>query len=163
MTKDRRGHGATALAGLLPRVAGKALRQRGFVESAVITRWAEIVGQELAEETAPERIRFPRGQRAGGVLHVRVGGAAALELQHHAPVVVERVNAFFGYPAVARLQLVQAPLPPAAERPARVSAEPLDNEAEAALAGAVEGVENDELRGALLRLGRAIRRSRSSR
>jgi len=157
MTEDRRGHGATALARLLPRIAGKALRRRGFVETAVVTRWADIVGDALARDAAPERIRFPRGRHAGGVLHVRVDGASALELQHQAPVIVERVNAFFGYPAVARLALVQAPLPPRDEpAPRRVPAA-LDAGSEAALAGEVDGVADDGLRAALLRLGRAIR------
>ena len=63
------------------------------------------------------RAACPRGWRAapggrGGTLHVRVGsGALALELQHLEPVVIERINTYFGYRAVERLKLVHGPLP----------------------------------------------------
>lgn len=159
MTEDRRGHGATALAGLLPRVAGKAMRERGFAETAIIARWAEIVGADLARDVAPDRIRFARGKRSEGVLHVRVTGAAALELQHRIPAIVERVNTFFGYPAIARIRMVQAPTAARNDRPPATHPPPppLDTAAEAALAGAVKDVADDRLREALLRLGRAIR------
>jgi hypothetical protein len=163
MTEERRGHGAMALAGLLPRVTGKALRERGFVETAIVTRWTEIVGDDLARDVAPDRIRFSRGKRSDGVLHVRVAGAAALELQHRIPAIVERVNTFFGYPAVARVRMVQAPMAVGEERRPTDRRRPLDAATEAALADAVRNVADDRLREALLRLGRAIRSARGDR
>jgi hypothetical protein len=163
MAESTRGRGVTALAGLLPRITGKAMRQRGFVESAIVTRWPEIVGADLARDTIPDRLRFPRGRRDGGVLHLRVSGAAALEIQHEEPRIVERVNSFFGYPAIARLALVQAPLPPRETRAPRPVPAPLSPEQEAALAETLTGIGDDRLRDALGRLGRTIRGLRGGR
>jgi hypothetical protein len=157
MAESQRRYGAIALAGLMPRITGKAMRARGFAEDAIIARWVEIVGAALAADTAPDRIRFPRGRRDNGVLHLRVEGAAALEVQHEAPRIVERVNAFFGYPAISRVALVQGPLPKRpgpARKPPPAALSPADR---AALESAVGGVEDEALRASLARLGRAIR------
>jgi hypothetical protein len=96
-----------ALSELLPAVGGAAFRRFGFVQSAVVSRWPEIVGQRYAGVCSPESIRFPAGQREGGVLSVIVEGAHAPMMQHVAPTLIERVNRFFGYEAVARIQIRQ--------------------------------------------------------
>ena len=145
-----------ALAVTLTRITDTALRKRGFAQSAVITNWAEIVGAELADHTAPQKLAFPRGGRGGGTLHVRVAGALATELQHLAPVVLERINTYFGYQAVARLALEQGPLPPRRETGRRPPAPAPDAEEVGAIEGAVSGVEDEGLRRALAGLGRAV-------
>jgi hypothetical protein len=104
----------------------------------------------------PDRLAFPRGRSGGATLHVRVAGAAALELQHLAPQIVERINVFFGYAAVDRIALVQGPItvPPArpeAEAPASV---PADRAAAIDREAAV--IDDPELRAAIAGLGRAI-------
>lgn len=156
MTKPRRGRGPVALAATLSRITDAALRKRGFAQSAVITNWAEIVGAELADHTAPQRLSFPRGGRGGGTLHVRVAGPLAIELQHLEPLVLERINTYFGYQAVARLALEQGPLPPRRKGARRTPAPNLDAEEEGVLEGVVSGVEDDSLRRALAGLGRAV-------
>lgn len=156
MTKPRRRRGPVALAATLSRITDAALRKRGFAQSAVITNWAEIVGAELADHTAPQKLAFPRGGRGDGTLHVRVAGALATELQHLAPVVLERINTYFGYQAVARLALEQGPLPPRPETTRRTPPPRLDAEQESVLESAVSGVEDESLRRALAGLGRAV-------
>ena len=98
---------ARAVADLLPSVGGAAFRRFGFVQSSVVSRWREIVGARYAGVSAPEAIRFPPGKKSGGVLNLVVDGAHAPLLQHLAPEIVERVNRFFGYPAVARIAFCQ--------------------------------------------------------
>lgn len=102
-----RGGRARSVAEMLPAVGGVAFRRFGFVQSAVISRWHEIVGERYARVSTPESIRFPRGARQDGVLTVSVASGHATMLQHVAPTIVERVNRFFGYPAVARITLRQ--------------------------------------------------------
>lgn len=96
---------------ILHRATAKVFRRRGFVEGDVLTRWPDIVGPELAALTAPEKLQMQRGELAGAILHIRVNGAAAVELQHKTPLVLERINKFYGYRAVDRVKLVQRPLP----------------------------------------------------
>ena len=102
-----RGGAARQLCDIVPGVGGAAFRRFGFVQSSVVTRWPEIVGPRYAEVSAPESIRFPAGKRAEGVLTLMVDGAHAPMLQHVAPAIMERVNRFFGYPAVARVTIRQ--------------------------------------------------------
>jgi hypothetical protein len=102
-----RSNRSRAVAELLPDVGRAAFRRFGFVQSAVVTRWAEIVGERHARFSAPESIRFPHGERANGTLTLTVAGAHATMMQHIAPEIISRVNRFFGYPAVARVLIRQ--------------------------------------------------------
>jgi hypothetical protein len=110
---------------LLPQVGGAAFRRFGFVQSGIVTRWAEIVGPKYAGVSTPESIRFPPGKKADGVLTVTVKGAHASMMQHIAPEIVERVNRFFGYAAVARLTLKQGRVAERAPRTAPPSLRPV--------------------------------------
>ena len=98
---------ARAVSELLPAIHGAAFKRFGFVQSALVTRWPEIVGTRWAAASAPESLRFPPGKKADGVLTIVVRGAHAPMMQHIAPEIIERVNRFFGYAAVARLTIRQ--------------------------------------------------------
>lgn len=102
-----RGGRARAVSEIVPDVGRAAFRRFGFVQSSVVSRWAEIVGARYAEMSAPESIRFPVGKRAEGVLTLCVAGAHAPMMQHLAPTIIERVNRFFGYAAVAKVVIRQ--------------------------------------------------------
>jgi hypothetical protein len=60
----------------------------------------------LAEHSLPERLKF---NADGGTLMITVNGAFALEMQHLQPVIMERINGYFGYNAVTRLSFKQVP------------------------------------------------------
>jgi hypothetical protein len=102
-----RGGEARRIADLVASIGDTSFKKFGFVQSSVITRWPEIVGAKLARVCSPESLRFPRGQKNNGVLHISVVGAHALVVQHVLPEIIARVNQFFGYAAVARIQLQQ--------------------------------------------------------
>jgi hypothetical protein len=121
----------------------------GGVAARIKAAWPEIVGAELAAITWPESLS------SGGVLRLRVLPGEALALQHRGPVVVERVNAYFGRAVAARLALVQGPLPsrPPRQRPRRAAIPAQEADA---IDRQVAIVGDSELRAALARLGRAI-------
>ncbi len=98
----RRGY-ARAAGDLVGDVAGVTFKRFGFVQGAVVSRWAEIVGERYAKVSTPESIRFPAGKKAGGTLTLNVEGAHAPLIQHLAPRIIERVNRFLGYEAVVRV------------------------------------------------------------
>jgi len=134
--ESRRGS-LRAIAAEIPRIAGAALGKRGFGEAQLVTHWDDVMG-ELAEKLSPDRLTFARGERRAGTLRLRVASAFALEAQHLEPVIIERINGFFGYGAVARIVLVQGP-PRQAPPPAKLL-RPLDQaEQEARLGAAVIG------------------------
>ncbi len=151
-----RSGGVRPLAALLPKIARTALGHRGFAENGIITDWPAIVGPTLAARSTPVKLTFPAGRRQEATLVVRVGGSLALELQHLEPLVVERLNSYFGYRAVARLKILQGPTPASPE--AREDPPPLDPVEEAALAQDISGIADGRLREALNGLGRALRR-----
>ncbi|NKB56126.1 MAG: DUF721 domain-containing protein [Alphaproteobacteria bacterium] len=146
------------VAATLPSIAAKAIGKRGFAEASLITDWATIVGDQLATVSQPDRLSFPPGKRAGGVLHIRVQSGGAIELQHLEPLVVERINSHFGYGAIARLKLVHAPLTRQATPRARQENRdtPPDPAHQAILDQMLAGVADNEVRAALERLGAAI-------
>lgn len=102
-----RGGEARRVAELIPAIGDVAFRKFGFVQSAIVTRWPEIVGARLARVTTPESLRFPQGKKAEGVLSVTVSAAHAPVVQHVIPDMIARVNGFFGYAAVSRVRLNQ--------------------------------------------------------
>jgi hypothetical protein len=140
------------------RMLGETFARQGFASTELVTRWPDIVGAEIAEHCEPIRMQWPRSGSAEApdpaTLVLRVEGPAAIEIQHLSGVIMERVNRFFGWRAVGRLALRQAPLtrrqlpahPPAPE-PA----------ATARMASNLTDVADEGLRHALARLGVAIR------
>jgi hypothetical protein len=148
---------AKPLRDLLSKVAGESFTRQGFASAELVTRWPEIVGIEIAAHSEPIKIQWPRGTdeggRAPGTLVLRVEGPAAIEVQHLAGVICERVNRFLGWRAIARVGLRQAPLRRMARR-TRVS---LDTAAAARIAEGLPEIADEELRQALARLGAAVR------
>ena len=107
-----RGGPARAVAELMPEIGRTAFRRFGFIQSSVVTRWPEIVGAAHAKVCAPEAIRFPPGEKIDGILELVVIPAHAPQIQHVIPEMIERVNRFFGYKAVARVKLRQGVVQP---------------------------------------------------
>lgn len=153
-----RGGEARAIADLVPAIGDTAFRKFGFVQSSIITRWPEIVGARLARVTAPDSLRFPRGSRADGVLHISVTSAHAAVVQHVIPDIITRVNRFFGYAAVASVRMKQGrTLPPAAME--RTVPETLPNamaEPPEPRADALHAIQDPELRSVLDALARSL-------
>lgn len=153
--ETRRG-GVAALAVNVPAITRAALGSRGFAEAGLLTHWPEIAGTDLARGCQPDKLRFPRGERRDGTLTLRCIGALALELQHQAPHLLERINGYFGYRAVARLQIVQGTLRrrtrPKPPLPALTAVDAAATEA------TIAPLQEGDLKDVLRRLGHAIRR-----
>jgi hypothetical protein len=146
------------------RALDPSARARGFATTALLSEWPAIVGTELAEFTMPDRVVWPRrrdeaeeragkqGRRAeGAILVLRVEGPRAIEVQHRSGQILERVNTYFGYRAVAEMRILQAPV---ARKPSRAPARPAP--ADDALPASAS-IEDERLRKALARLGSAAR------
>jgi hypothetical protein len=113
---------------LVGHVGGQSFRRFGFVQSSIVSRWGEIVGERYAKVSSPESIRFPTGKKGGGVLTLLVDGAHAPLIQHLTPMIVERVNRFFGYAAINRIVFRQGKPPTRAARPERPALRPVPKE-----------------------------------
>jgi hypothetical protein len=154
----RRG-GMRVLAGLAPKLTDPLLRKRGFVESRIVRDWPSIIGEDRAASCLPTAIRFQRGRRDGGVLELRVVSGLALEIQHRAPLLIERINMHFGWTAIERIKIKQGALPPR-PAPSRKYLRPLSTGEQREIAERVATITNDGLRDRLRSLGEAVRASR---
>ncbi len=147
------------LSELLNATLSDVLKAQGFASTEIISRWNDIVGPEIAGHSEPLKINWPRdttGEKSEpATLVLRVEGPAALEIQHLSAVILERVNRFFGWQAIGRIAIRQAPL-----RRREPSPPPkIDEAAAARIADAIPDVKDDNLRQALGRLGSAIKRN----
>ncbi|MBC2778691.1 DUF721 domain-containing protein [Parasphingopyxis sp. GrpM-11] len=148
-----RSRRARAVGDMVPNIGAASFRRFGFVQSSVVSRWPEIVGDRYAEVSTPESIRFPAGKRSNGVLRLNVAGAHATMMQHIEPAIIERVNRFFGYPAVSRIAIQQGrPPEPAERRPAPPSLRPVP----AALGDSLREIADPELRACLEGLAASV-------
>lgn len=126
---ERRQGELRPLAQSVAGVVRPLLKERPTAEAGLLLDWPAIVGEELAALARPLKVRFDHpAERRQGVLELACDGPAALELQHRAPQLIERVNAYLGYPAIARLRFRQGRRPARTappEQPARLAAKPL--------------------------------------
>ena len=150
-----RGGAARQIADLMPQIGRTAFRRFGFVQSSVVTRWPEIVGEQHARVCMPEAIRFPPGEKVEGILQLVVVPAHAPLIQHVVPEIMERVNRFFGYKAVSRVKLRQGEIKPLrAEERAKAppSLKPIPME----LGDSLRDIGDPELRTVLESLARSL-------
>jgi len=159
MTKPSRSF-PRPLSELLGATLNDVMKAQGFASTEIISRWADIVGPEIATHSEPLKISWPRavGDEAPepATLVLRVEGPAALEIQHLSAVILERVNRFFGWQAIGRIALRQAPL---RRREQQAPPRALDPAMAARIAEALPEVMDENLRQALARLGAAIKRN----
>ena len=144
-----RRQGLRALGTTMPALTRRALGRRGFAEGGLALDWAAVAGEEIAANTVPLKVSYPKGARERGTLHLKVAGGYAPVLAHCEPLLIERVNAYLGYRAIERLKLTQGRL----ERP-RTRPESPDDSAPTA---PVPGIEDPNLAEALGAFAKALR------
>jgi hypothetical protein len=165
---QRRTRGFEAASGLLKdqvRVAGES---RGFAVARLLTHWPEIAGEQMAAITRPVKVGYGR-EGMGATLTLLVQASHAPMVQMDLPRLKERVNAVYGYNAIARISLTQTAatgfaegqaqfLPAAAAKPAAP-----DPVLQAEAARTVAPIRDDGLRAALEALGQNILTRRKSK
>jgi hypothetical protein len=154
---SRRKPNAAPLADLVGKTVGDAFARQGFAAVEIVTHWQEIVGDDLAKRSEPMKLTWPRRDDPDtvGVLQIRVEGAYALEIQHLQPVIIERVNRYFGWRCVGRLAIRQGPVASRRKRPAprkEPSAEEIDKTRKE-----IGKFEDDALANSVAKLGALIK------
>jgi len=151
------------LSDLLHRTISERFAQQGFASTELVTRWADIAGDEIAAHSQPVRITWPRPVHSDAgeqdpepaTLVLRVEGPMALEIQHQSAVILERVNRFFGWQAVGRIALRQAPLRHPEKRKVPPPPDPALVEQ---VAGSIPDGTDEGLKNALARLGASLKK-----
>ncbi len=107
----KRLNGRRQLRQLLERKIQKVIGKQGFMTIDIITKWQQIVGKELYAVAKPVKIKFVRNDRANGILVIKtLSSAHALTISYQEDVIIERVNTFFGYKALNKIQIIHGSL-----------------------------------------------------
>ncbi|MFL2654953.1 MAG: DUF721 domain-containing protein [Alphaproteobacteria bacterium] len=155
--KPHRNKKLKAISAETERITSPIRKKRGLTEVAIISDWPKIIGNRLAQECLPLRIS-PGAGANNGTLYIQVSGVLALELQHMQTQVIERINGYFGYQAISRVILQQAPV--INEKPKKKIKKELTKEDTTALDLLLDGVTDNSLRKALRDLGQGILRQK---
>ena len=104
--KTRLMRGFEPAFGLMQRDVRTVSETRGFAVTRLLTHWAEIVGADLAAITKPLKVGYNR-EGMGATLTLLTRAATAPQVQMQLPILQEKVNAVYGYKAIARITLTQ--------------------------------------------------------
>ncbi len=163
--QKRKSRGFVRTGGILSGQIRKAGEKRGFVETRLLTHWAEFVGDAIAKIAQPVKVYYAR-EGLGATLTVLTTGANAPVLQMQLPTIIERVNACYGYSAISKINITQtAPTgfnesQKSFEHPKQ--AKILSPEAVRDIDNTVENVSNLDLKQALARLGKNIKQKKGT-
>lgn len=83
-----------------------ASESRGFAQSRLLTQWDAVVGPEIAAIARPVEVSHKRGSM-GATLTLLTTGAQAPVLEMQKDTIRDRVNACYGYNAIARIRVTQ--------------------------------------------------------
>jgi hypothetical protein len=160
---------AQSIALLLGDMLAPSLHKRGFASSEVITRWPDFIGAQLAPHTRALQLKWPARHakagidepetitpnvKTGATLIVAASGGVAIEIQHMAPQIIQRINAALGWKCIEKLALRQQPVSSMiapVKRPAPLLAAEI-----ARLEATTQKIDDENLRHALLRLGKGV-------
>lgn len=149
---------------MTPPIVDPILRKRAGLNIQLLESWPEIVGAEAAEVTQLLKIIWPRRKAAGemfepATLVVACEGFSAVKLQHESSQLIQRINGFFGYCAIARLKIEQKPVRPA--QPPVPDKGDIDDRQKDRLEQITVEISDKALRGSLYRLGAGVLRDKN--
>ncbi|MEM9574076.1 MAG: DciA family protein [Pseudomonadota bacterium] len=153
---------AKAASGLISKILDPVLAKRAGVSMALINAWPEIAGEELAATSMPLKVQWKRrisedDEFEPGTLLVAAEGMAALHLQHQTGQVIDRVNSFMGYKAVARIKIVQKPIE---IKKTKKRQRPMTEGQKRKVEKLTDTIDDDDLKAAMKRFGESVMRDK---
>lgn len=91
----------------LPKILKTKLKKANFVEISVIKNWKEIVGDDIAKYCWPIKISFSDGNNSNGKIAIKVERGWSLEIEYKNQEIIEKLNQYFGYKAISRINIIQ--------------------------------------------------------
>lgn len=152
--RSRSYEGLSNLNQEVKKLTQNALGKHGFVQVELLSNWSNILGEELSYGIKPVSLSFPTKERSKGTLKVRTaGGAFALLFEHQKGQVIEKINTYFGYPAIQQIKIEQNGMRLNMPQQNQQNVWPLDEEEIEKLAQKVAHIEDNELRKKMLEIG----------
>lgn len=157
------------------KVVQPAYNRHGAAWAGLLSNWATIIGSPLSDFTAPEKVSWPgqarapqsaqptslqaisrsQHQKIGGTLVVKVAYGRALEVQHTTFQILDRINAYYGYQAIAQIKIIQGKI--SKVKPVEKAVLPALNQAASdRLDERMVDIENENLKHALKNLAKGV-------
>jgi hypothetical protein len=130
-------------------------QQNGFVQARILLEWDYIVTPQFSQFCTPLKVTFPLKQRHNGRLLLRATSSMATEISYLEPLILSRINQYFGYQAISKIALLQGPITKRALHK-RAIPKPLPEAEQIRLHNDVQPIKDERLRAALLSLGTGI-------
>ena len=137
----------------------------GKIEFLIISKWSEIVGSFFADHTEPDKISRLTDDYNDfdepifkNFLHVRVSPAAAVEFQHYKDTIIEKINSFFGYKAIADLRLQQNFIPEKKNVIDKTYMAEITEDEKKLIKNEINEIQDKELEKSIVNLGASINR-----
>ena len=152
--------GAQPVADLVSKLLNPVIERRAGMTLDLIASWTEIVGEKHAQHSRPEKLNWPRQASDDdpfepATLIVACESGHALFLQHDTGTIIGNINAYFGFAAVAKVKLVQKPLPTRDQRRQRVK-QTVSPETTERINQTLESIEEGPLKDALRKMGEGV-------
>lgn len=147
---------------LVAKAVDPVLKRRAGMSAGLTAGWSGIVGEELAAHSQPLKIKWPKRAREAddafepATLVIAASGMWALRIQHQTGEIIGRVNAFFGYHAIARIAIEQKSFADAAKKPAQNAPPKLSADAVKRLEEMTSDIDDEDLRRSVKALGARI-------
>ncbi len=146
------------LSDLVPGLTKDILGKKSLLFGKMIAEWPHIAGADIAGKTTPLELKYAKklDQKSQATLHLAVQSAYALEISYQKALLIERLNMFFGYPAIKDIKIVQQTNVMDNKAGAAAPVRPLTLQQEHVLDGIVAEIQENDLQTALKNLGKAI-------
>lgn len=150
------------LSDLVPGLTKDIFGKKNLLFGKMVSQWAHIAGPDIASKATPVELKFQRkaekdkGGSPQAVLHLAVMPAFALEFSYQKGLLVERLNMFFGYPAIKDIKIIQNSNVMDNKRVTKAKTKPLTLQQQQQIDEATAGIEDNDLQTALKNLGKAI-------
>lgn len=155
------------LGGSISAILDPLLAKRSHIDAALALSWPNIAGSKLSGRTQPLKVTWQRRASPDdpfepGTLTIACEGSAALDLQYQTTELIERINRFFGYAAIARIKIEQRAVDGFREKK-RTAAPALGADELKILSDSVRNITDEGLRAALIRLGTGVKSAKAQR
>ena len=75
------------------------------MKADLILEWPRIIGEDLGKACHVLKITFPFKSRQEGCLHLQTSGSMAAVLPYSEPLIIQRINQYYGYPAIGKIRI----------------------------------------------------------
>lgn len=161
ISSERNTNGLTNIATTVNPLLRQLLGDNGAIILELLGSWKEIIGEQVSSYCLPQSISFKKNERTNGCLNLSVSaGAFAMEIQQNQRQIIEKVNSFFGYPAISKLKISQTGNPEnflTGKKPIdKMKKNVVSAEEESYITELIKDINNEELRQSLEKIGRAV-------